>query len=218
LNRSFWNGNGINPYNGTGDPFNKEFYLIINLAVAGTFFENKGFPPFNPETDAPTWTTAFQLDYVRVWDHLPPTQPPIPEPVTPEPTPEPTLPTPAPVLPTQQPTQAPSNPRPPSVCDALQNQGNCQNCILKPDCVYCASNQRCLSGNDFGPTDKSQCDVGLWSARQCRLSGPIVIMASTIVLLLILLGVIVAATKIISKFLEGKEKKDQLELDSLIVQ
>lgn len=96
-NETFWDlghfeGNITNPWmNGTKlAPFDKQFYLIINLAVGGTaFFSdtyiNEGGKPWNnTSSDAgfefwngrdqwlPTWNlpsddSHFLIDYVRVW-------------------------------------------------------------------------------------------------------------------------------------------------------
>ena len=91
INQSFWNLGGWentnrnNPWFGEDNsaPFNKRFYLIINLAVGGTngyFPDNLGGKPWSNTSphainefwaarDAwhPTWTHPMVIDSVRVW-------------------------------------------------------------------------------------------------------------------------------------------------------
>ena len=91
INQSFWNLGGwhntnrSNPWVGEhkSAPFNKQFYLIINLAVGGTngyFPDDKGGKPWSntsphavnefwDDRDAwyPTWTHPMVIDSVRVW-------------------------------------------------------------------------------------------------------------------------------------------------------
>ena len=78
-----------NPWRGRGDnaPFDRRFFLIINLAVGGVNFFPDGFGSkpwtnsagntINTFYDAvddwwPTWTQTFQIDYVRVWTYQEP--------------------------------------------------------------------------------------------------------------------------------------------------
>ena len=91
INQSFWtlggwhNTNRSNPWVGEhkSAPFNKRFYLIINLAVGGTneyFPDNVGGKPWSNtsphavnefwaarDTWYPTWTHPMVIDSVRVW-------------------------------------------------------------------------------------------------------------------------------------------------------
>lgn len=54
-------------YGANGKPFDKRFHLIINLAVAGDFFDSEKYGTFDPERDGATWTQPFIIDYVRVY-------------------------------------------------------------------------------------------------------------------------------------------------------
>ena len=90
INQSFWErGNfsavrGHNPWKGRGDnaPFDREMYLIINLAVGGVtgFWPDGAEKPWNNSSPNsvntfwddrdnwyPTWTQPLSVDYVRVW-------------------------------------------------------------------------------------------------------------------------------------------------------
>lgn len=89
INQSFWEWGGWtspweNPWRGRGPtaPFDRRFYLIINLAVGGTngyFPDGSGKPWENASPNAvngfynardtwfPTWNETFQIDSVRVW-------------------------------------------------------------------------------------------------------------------------------------------------------
>jgi len=58
LQRNFWPG----LYTGNGQPFDKNFYIIINLAVGGNFF---GGEPFDP-IEADQWEKpTFDIDWIR---------------------------------------------------------------------------------------------------------------------------------------------------------
>lgn len=60
LERNFWPGF----YNGNGQPFDKAFFLILNLAVGGNFF---GSEPFIPD-DSNFWDkNTLEVDYVRAF-------------------------------------------------------------------------------------------------------------------------------------------------------
>ena len=90
IEQSFFNFGGFespprdNPWRGRGNnaPFDRRFYLLINLAVGGTtgyFPDGFGKPwvneqghPVNDFYDDrdnwyPTWTQSFQIDSIRVW-------------------------------------------------------------------------------------------------------------------------------------------------------
>jgi beta-glucanase (GH16 family) len=85
LNRSFWNGKGVNPYYKFGSPFDKKFYLLVNVAVAGNFFPASEYGNFNASSDPETWISPhFQIDYIRVLQY--PND--IPGDFAPEPSPE----------------------------------------------------------------------------------------------------------------------------------
>ena len=91
INQSFWQlGGWTSPWDnawrgrGPSAPFDRRFFLIINLAVGGTtgFFpdgfgkpwSNTGSHAINAFYDArdswlPTWNETFQIDSVRVWTY-----------------------------------------------------------------------------------------------------------------------------------------------------
>jgi len=59
LRRNFWPG----LYTADGQPFDQDFYLILNLAVGGNFF---GGEPFDP-IEADSWPKpTLDIDYIRV--------------------------------------------------------------------------------------------------------------------------------------------------------
>jgi beta-glucanase (GH16 family) len=61
LQRNFWPG----LYTANGQPFDKNFFIILNLAVGGNFF---GGEPFDPE-EANGWEkNTFEIDWVRKWE------------------------------------------------------------------------------------------------------------------------------------------------------
>jgi len=72
LNRSWWNGKGVNPYTGPFQPFDQPFYILLNLAIAGSFFSPDEFGVFNASQDSKTWiqTREFEIDYVRVFQDV----------------------------------------------------------------------------------------------------------------------------------------------------
>jgi beta-glucanase (GH16 family) len=61
LARNFWSG----LYTGNGQPFDKDFFLIINLAVGGAFF---GGEPFDPNESDGWPKRTFEIDYVRKFE------------------------------------------------------------------------------------------------------------------------------------------------------
>jgi len=65
LQRNFWSGQGSNPYTANGQPFDQQFFYIINCAVGGGFFGSNA----NALTDqqAQSWgNPTLIVDYVRV--------------------------------------------------------------------------------------------------------------------------------------------------------
>ncbi|XP_021965968.1 beta-glucanase [Folsomia candida] len=61
LQKNFWPG----LYTKNGQPFDKNFYLIINLAVGGSFFGNE---PFDPK-EADSWAkNTLEVDWVKKWE------------------------------------------------------------------------------------------------------------------------------------------------------
>jgi len=60
LETNFWNGF----YTANGQPFDKNFFLILNLAVGGMFF---GDEPFDP-IEADSWEKPFlEIEFVKKW-------------------------------------------------------------------------------------------------------------------------------------------------------
>lgn len=67
LNQSFWSGSGVNPYSRNGQPFDREFHWILNVAVGGSFFPWSKYGHLTP-TVATHWEKpTFEIDYVRVY-------------------------------------------------------------------------------------------------------------------------------------------------------
>lgn len=61
LQRNFWGG----LYWANGQPFDKNFFLILNLAVGGNFFGGEHFDPI----EADGWEKpTLEIDYVRKWE------------------------------------------------------------------------------------------------------------------------------------------------------
>jgi len=66
LQKSWWSGRGPNPYTQNGQPWDKRFHFVMNLAVGGNFFGSNYRQP--TQADFPTWkVTEMQIDHVRVW-------------------------------------------------------------------------------------------------------------------------------------------------------
>jgi len=67
LNR-WWNTSvSINPYTAPGQPWDKRFFVILNLAVGGGFFG--GYPALT-DADVAAWKVAeYRIDYVRAWSY-----------------------------------------------------------------------------------------------------------------------------------------------------
>jgi len=61
LMRNFWNGF----YTANGQPFDKNFFLILNLAVGGNFFGNE---PFDPSESDGWEKNNLKVDYVRKFE------------------------------------------------------------------------------------------------------------------------------------------------------
>lgn len=65
INRNMWSGKGPNPYTKNGQPFDQPFYIILNVAVGGTFF---GPGPYVTPAEARKWhNPTLEVDYVRVY-------------------------------------------------------------------------------------------------------------------------------------------------------
>jgi len=61
LARNFWPGF----YWADGQPFDKDFFIILNLAVGGNFF---GGEPFDPSESQYWEKDTLEIDYVRKWE------------------------------------------------------------------------------------------------------------------------------------------------------
>ncbi|XP_051170432.1 glucan endo-1,3-beta-glucosidase-like isoform X3 [Leptopilina boulardi] len=54
-------------YPRNGAPFDQKFHILLNVAIAGGFFDPAKYGQFDINTAGPTWTQAYQIDYVRVY-------------------------------------------------------------------------------------------------------------------------------------------------------
>ena len=56
------------PYTKFRQPWDKPFYILLNLAVGGGFFNPATYGTFDPVNDPKTWSRpSFEIDYVRVY-------------------------------------------------------------------------------------------------------------------------------------------------------
>ncbi|CAG2173983.1 unnamed protein product [Oppiella nova] len=68
INRDMWSGNGTNPYKHKGEPYNKDFHWILNIAVGGKFFPEKVFGPQVTASEATKWEKpTMEVDWLRVY-------------------------------------------------------------------------------------------------------------------------------------------------------
>ncbi len=68
MNRSFFSGKGNNPYTKNGQPFDQAFYVILNVAIGGNFFNGMGSQVTPAE--AKNWAKpTMEVDYVRVYEN-----------------------------------------------------------------------------------------------------------------------------------------------------
>lgn len=97
-------------YAKNGQPFDQKFHILLNVAVAGGFFDSSLYGNFDINTAAPTWTQDYAIDYVRVYKaSSTPTAPPT-APIAPAPVASPTKPpTSAPISAPTPTTNAPSS-------------------------------------------------------------------------------------------------------------
>jgi hypothetical protein len=71
LNADFRNGPS-SPYTQDGQPWDRRFHLILNLAVGGSYFPSGQFGPFDTQADwdaaVASWSQPrMEVDYVKVW-------------------------------------------------------------------------------------------------------------------------------------------------------
>lgn len=65
IDRNLWSGKGRNPYTASGQPFDKPFYWVLNVAVGGDFF---GEVPKVTVEEAKHWPKpTMEIDYIRVY-------------------------------------------------------------------------------------------------------------------------------------------------------
>lgn len=67
----------VSPYTAPGQPWDRRFHLLINLAVGGGFFPASEFGGFTTQQDwdaaAATWTRPrLEIAHVKVWAWPPP--------------------------------------------------------------------------------------------------------------------------------------------------
>ena len=68
INRNLWSGKGSNPYTGPGQPFDKPFYLILNVAVGGDFFPVADYGNQVTPSEAQHWSKpSLEIDYLKVY-------------------------------------------------------------------------------------------------------------------------------------------------------
>lgn len=68
INRMMWSGKGTNPYTKNGQPFDKPFFLIFNVAVGGNFFPATEYGGPISLDEARKWAKpTMEVDYVRVY-------------------------------------------------------------------------------------------------------------------------------------------------------
>jgi len=66
LNRAFYSGKGTNPYTANRQPFDKDFYFILNIAVGGNFFPEATYGTLSVD-EAKQWPKrTMEIDFVRV--------------------------------------------------------------------------------------------------------------------------------------------------------
>jgi hypothetical protein len=70
MKRSFYSGNGPNPYTKDGEPFNQNFVWILNIAIGGGFFPSGTFGSLTVD-EAKQWEKpTMEIDYVRVYQKV----------------------------------------------------------------------------------------------------------------------------------------------------
>jgi len=67
IDRSMWSGSGNNPYTKNGQPFDQEFFWILNIAVGGNFFPRDQYGDLTVD-EARRWEKpTMEIDYLRVF-------------------------------------------------------------------------------------------------------------------------------------------------------
>lgn len=68
IDQSMWFGKGKNPYTAKGQPFDKPFFWVLNIAVGGDFF---GDEPKITVEEARKWPQPrMEIDYIRVFHQV----------------------------------------------------------------------------------------------------------------------------------------------------
>jgi beta-glucanase (GH16 family) len=68
INKSMWSGKGVNPYTANGQPFDRPFFIVINIAVSGSFFPADKYGPPVTVDEAKKWEKpSMEIDYLRVY-------------------------------------------------------------------------------------------------------------------------------------------------------
>lgn len=96
-------------YSKNGQPFDQRFHILLNVAVAGGFFDPNVYGTFDINRDSRTWTQDYAIDYVRVYKaSTAPTAPPTAPPTNPPVRPPVAAPVPVPTPIASPPTSTPS--------------------------------------------------------------------------------------------------------------
>ncbi len=70
LVKNFWSKRGNNPYFKNGQPFDKPFYIILNVAVGGNFFPKSIYGKLN-KIEAKRWPKpSMEIDFIRVYQWI----------------------------------------------------------------------------------------------------------------------------------------------------
>ncbi|CAG2105367.1 unnamed protein product [Medioppia subpectinata] len=68
VHRDLWSHKGVDPYTQIGQPFDKPFYLILNVAVGGDYFPVDVYGPQVTPEEAKQWPKpTMEVDFVRVY-------------------------------------------------------------------------------------------------------------------------------------------------------
>ncbi|CAG2105366.1 unnamed protein product [Medioppia subpectinata] len=68
VHKDLWSHKGKDPYTKIGQPFDKPFYLILNVAVGGDFFPVDEYGPQVTPAEAKQWSKpTMEVDFVKVY-------------------------------------------------------------------------------------------------------------------------------------------------------
>lgn len=69
LDKNLWSGPEHNNYTHPGAPFDKPFYITLNLAVGGAFFPEHDYGKQVTPEEARHWSKpSMEFDYIRVYE------------------------------------------------------------------------------------------------------------------------------------------------------